>query len=383
MTTVISPFAQPSPKLRIKEGAPPLTRPTKEEIEAFPAEAQSLLASNWATQKRLLEVRKYNLKWLEGRHVLLAGATGPGLGGALATAVLGVGSAASITILGRDLKRSLNFETGSAMQAQAEAAGLGNRFTWLNDGMALEGKSLENILEALKSAGAERVVYFNTVAAALSGLLPDMPPVYVKDFDEAGLFQWQLKALNEKEIEVTKFVMGEMAVQFPKVLEDNGLTVEATVFADWRGSLDKIGRDPGKREYGRQGAYSTSLYLPKDILQQATRQAYGSGKVVMDIFYPMMRTRALPLIPGGMMMADVSETLMRKEGIKPVGVPELALGALDRVGKALTEGYDNPFPRLDSHDNHLDEWFYEVIQRLNNDEDSDFYYKRWISNFQN
>ena len=378
MTTVISPFAQPNPQLPVKEGAPPLTRPTKEEIETFPAEAQSLLESNWTTQKALLEAGKYDLKWLEGRHVLLAGATGPGLGGAFATAVLGVGSAASVTILGRDLKRSLNFETGSAMQAQAEAAGLGDRFTWLNDGMALEGKSLENILQALNSAEADRVVYFNTVAAALSGMLPDMPPVYVKDIDEEGLFQWQLRPLNEKEIEITKFVMGEMAVQFPKVLEDNGITVEATIFADWRGSLDKIGRDPGKREYGRQGAYSTSLYLPKDILQQATHAAYGSGKIVMDIFYPMMRTRALPLIPGGMMMADVSETLMRKEGIEPVGVPELALGALDRVGKALTEGYDNPFPRLDSHDNHLDEWFYEVVQRLNNNEDSDFYYKRWI-----
>lgn len=379
MTDLISPFATPDPNLPIKEGAPPLTRPTKEEIEAFPQEAQELLTANWATQKPLIESGQYNLNWLEGRHILLAGATGPGLGGAFATAVLGTGKAASVTVLGRDLKRSLNFETGKAMQAQAEAAGFGDRFHWLNDGMALEGNPLENILEALKSAGANRVVYFNTVAAALSGLLPGMPPVYVKDVDENGLFQWELRPLSEKEIEITKFVMGEMAVQFPKVLEDNGIIVEASVFADWRGSLDKIGRDPGKREYGRQGAYSTSLFLPKDILQEATRVAYGSKKIVMDIFYPMMRTRALPLIPGGITMADVSEKLMQKEGIRVVGVPELAVAALDRVGKALTQGYDNPFPRLDSHDAHLDEWFYEVIARLNNDENSDFYYKRWVN----
>lgn len=379
MTDVISPFATPDPSLPIKEGAPPLTRPTKEEIEAFPQEAQELLTANWATQKPLIESGQYNLNWLEGRHILLAGATGPGLGGAFATAVLGTGKAASVTVLGRDLKRSLNFETGKAMQAQAEAAGFGDRFHWLNDGMALEGNPLENILEALKSAGANRVVYFNTVAAALSGLLPGMPPVYVKDVDENGLFQWELRPLSEKEIEITKFVMGEMAAQFPKVLEDNGITVEASVFADWRGSLDKIGRDPGKREYGRQGAYSTSLFLPKDILQEATRAAYGSKKIVMDIFYPMMRTRALPLIPGGMTMADVSEKLMQKEGIRVVGVPELAVAALDRVGKALTQGYDNPFPRLDSHDAHLDEWFYEVIARLNNNENSDFYYKHWVN----
>jgi hypothetical protein len=174
--------------------------------------------------------------------------------------------------------------------------------------------------------------------------------------------------------------MGEMAIQFPRVLQENGIVVEAAVYADWRGSLDKVGRDPSFPEYGRQGAYSTSLYLPKEIIQNATRKAYGEkNQIVMDIFYPMMRTRALPLIPGGMTMANVNQTLMEKENIRWIEIPELALAALDRVGKALTEGYDNPFPRLDQHDAHLDEWFYEVVKRLNNDEDSNFYYKRWMS----
>ncbi|MDX1523513.1 MAG: hypothetical protein R3264_17940, partial [Anaerolineae bacterium] len=254
----------------------------------------------------------------------------------------------------------------------------GDRFRWLNDGMALEGKPLENLLAALKDAGAERVVYFNTVAAAISGLLPGMPPVFVKDVDESGLFQWQLLPLSEKEIAITKFVMGEMAVTFPQVLEDNGITVEATVFADWRGSLDKVSRDPAQFEYGRQGAYSTSLYLPKSILQQYTRDMVGSGKPVIDIFYPMMRTRALPLIPGGMTVAAINETLMNKEGVRRREIPELALMGLDFVGRALTEGYDNPFPRTDDHDAHLDEWLFEVLSRLNSDEDSDFYYKRWV-----
>ena len=374
MTELTSPFAKPYPGLPVREGAPPLTRPTKEEIAAFPAEAQQLLTATWAEQKSFLD--NYNLDWLEGRHVLLAGATGAGLGGALATAILGVGKVASLTVLGRDLKKSLNFETGKAMEMQAKEAGL--NFRWLNDGMAMEGKPLEKLLTALRENDVDRVVYFNTVAAALSGLLPDMPPVFVKDVDDEGLFQWQLTPLDEKAIEVTKFVMGEMAVQFPGVLEANGIAVEASVFADWRGSLDKIGRDPSRPEYGRQGAYSTSLYLPKESLQAYTQEHYGSDKVVMDIFYPIMRTRALPLIPGGMTMANITDTLMAKEGIRPVLVPELALGALDRVGKALTEGYDNPFPRLDSHDAHLDEWFYEVVARLNNDENSDFYYKRWM-----
>ena len=378
MTTVMSPFGKPDPTLRVKEGTPPLTRPTKEEIEAFPAEAQTLLDETWAAQESLLESGRYNLKWLEGRHILLAGATGPGLGGAFASAVLGVGGAASVTVLGRDIKRSLNFETGKVLEAKAAAAGLSERFNWFNDGMALEGKPLDNLVATLTAVGAEQVVYFNTVAAAISGLLPGMPPVFIKDVDDEGLFQWQLLPLSEKEIEITKFVMGEMAVRFPSVMEANGIDVEASVFADWRGSLDKISRDPAQREYGRQGAYSTSLYLPKEYLQAATREAYGTDTVMLDIFYPMMRTRALPLIPGGMTVAAVNETIMEVEGVRRREIPELALMGLDFVGKALTEGYDNPFPRTDSHDTHLDEWLFEVLTRLNDDEDTDFYYKRWM-----
>lgn len=377
--TIISPFGKATPGLRIKEGAPPLTKPTKEEIEAFPSEAHTLRDNTWAAQQALLAKGHYDLRWVEGRHILIAGGTGPGLGGAFATALLGDGRAASVTVVGRDLSRSINYETGKAMQAQAEAQNLGERFHWLNDGLALEGGPLEKLLAALKTAGAERVVYFNTVAAAISGLQPGMPPVFVKDVDDAGLFQWQLRDLNEKELEITRFVMGEMAVRFPAVLEANGIGVEASVFADWRGSLDKISRDPAQREYGRHGAYSTSLYLPKEYLQEDARAAFGTGRKVLDIFYPMMRTRALPLIPGGLTIAAVNEKIMHQEGVRRLDVPELALKGLDFVGKALTQGYDNPFPRTDAHDSHLDEWMFEVVARLTDDENSDFYYKRWIA----
>jgi hypothetical protein len=263
------------------------------------------------------------------------------------------------------------------MAARAEAAGFGSRFHWLNDGMGLDGRAFDGVVAALREAGADRVVYFNTVAAAISGLLPGMPPVYVKDVDESGLFQWQLTPLNEREVETTTFVMGEMAVRFPAALEAAGIGVDISVFADWRGSLDRVSRDPAKREYGRQGAYSTSLFLPKDILQEDARAAYGTGRKVLDIFYPMMRTRALPFIPGGMMVAGVMDTLMRREGVRPRGVPELALAALDRTGRARSGELDNPFPRLDSHDMHLDEWLWEVLARLNGDENSDFYFERW------
>ena len=377
--TITSPFGQAMPGLRIKEGAPPLTKPTKEEIETFPSEAHTLRDHTWTAQAPLIAGGQYDLQWVEGRHILIAGGTGPGLGGAFATALLGDGRAASVTVVGRDLSRSINYETGKAMQAQAEAQGLGERFHWLNDGLALEGAPLEKLLHALKTAGAERVVYFNTVAAAISGLQPGMPPVFVKDADEQGLFQWQLRELNEKELEITRFVMGEMAVRFPAVLESNGIGVEASVFADWRGSLDKVSRDPAQREYGRHGAYSTSLYLPKEYLQADARSAFGTKRKVLDIFYPMMRTRALPLIPGGVTIAAVNEKIMQREGVRRLDVPELALKGLDFVGKALTQGYDNPFPRTDAHDAHLDEWMFEVVARLNDDENSDFYYKHWLT----
>lgn len=379
MSEVISPFAKPMPSIRIKEGAPPVTRPTKEEIAAFPAEAEALLNEHWATQKELVDSGRYNLGWLAGRHFLLAGATGPGIGGALATALLNLlGDSGSLTILGRDLSRSINYETGVLMQQRAEIAGFGKRFHWINAPMELEGKNFETVVAALQEARADRIIYVNTVAAAISGMLPGRPSVYVKDVDEEGLFQWQLTSLDDRSIEITRYVMGTLAVEYPKALEKAGITVDIAIFADWRGSLDKIGRDPSRKEYGRQGAYSTSLHLPKEILHEAVSANYGSGKIMMDIFYPVMRTRALPFIPGGVTMANLYERLMQKEGIRRIGRAELALNTLQIIGRALTEGYDNPFPRLDGHEMPLDEWFYEIVSRLNNDENSDFYYKRWL-----
>ena len=379
MPDVISPFAKPMPDVPVIPGTPPITRPTKEEIETFPAQAEALLDSHWKKQETLLGSGTYDFDWLADRHFFLAGATGPGLGGALAPAVLNLlGLKGSLTIMGRDLSKSINYETGKQLQARAEAAGLGNRFQWLNANMELEGKNFEKVVDALKKAGADNLIYVNTIAAAISGVMPGLPPVYVKDVNEEGLFQWELPTLDERSIEITKYVMGTLAVEFPKALEKAGFTVDVVVFADWRGSLDTISQDPARVEYGRQGSYSTSLYLPKTILQAATSANYGSGKKVMDIFYPVMRTRALPLIPGGSAMANLYDKIKEKEGIRHIGRAELALDTLQVIGRALNEGYDNPFPRLDSHEIPLDFWYYEVLQRINNDENSAFYYKHWL-----
>ncbi len=375
-----SPFARPEPGVRIRQGVPELRRPNPEEIASFPEAAGQLVQSTWTEQQALVNTGPHRLEWLQGRHILLVGATGGGLGGALAVAVLHLlGDRGSLTVVARDLKKSVGYQSGLAMQSWAENAGWGKRFHWLNSGVAPDGKRLGEVVSALREAGADRVVYVNTVAAASSGMLPRCPPVFVKDVDEAGLFQWELPPLDERSIEATKFVMGTLAVEFPRALEESGIGVEAVAFTDWRGSLDHSSRDPDSPDYGRQGAYSTSLYLPKDIIQQATSSAYGSGKVVLDLFLPMMKTQALGMIPGGRAMYDLYETILKKDDVKRALPPELALDVLDRIGRAVEDGDDNPFPRLDQFEAPLDLYFLEVLSRLNQDENSDFYYRRWLS----
>ncbi len=374
-----SPFARPQPGLRVKKGTPPLRRPDPADVAAFPERARALLEATWSEQRGCVDRGEYDLDWVEGRHFLLVGGTGSGLGGALSAAVLDLlGDSGSLTVVARDLKRSLGYETGRVMKARAEERGLGPRFQWLNTGAALEGERLGKIIKALQAAGADRVVYVNTVAAASSGLLPGQTPVYVKDVDEEGLFQWELPPLDERSIEATKFTMGTMAVELPRVIEEAGVGVDAACFADWRGSLDRSSRDPASPDYGRQGAYSTSLYLPKEIIQASVSAAYRTGKIRIDCFLPVMKTQALSLVPGGVAMLGLYETLMEKAGIRPIRPPELALGVLERIGRSLQGEDDNPFPRLDAHEAPLDLWFLEVVTRLNEDEESEFYFRRWL-----
>lgn len=374
-----SPFARPAPGLPVREFVLRIPRPTPGEVVSYPAAASDLLDATGQSQAETLAKAPVDLRWIEGRHFLLAGGTGSGLGGSLATLLLKhLSDAGSLTIVARDLKKSVEFEMGRAMQERAEAAGLGARFRWLNDGLAREGEPFHKLVAALREVGADRVVYINTVAAASSGLLPGLPPVYVKDVGAEGLFQWQLRALNDRAVEATKFLMGTLAVTFPYELEKAGFAVEISAFADWRGSLDGCSRNPQNVEYGRQGPYSTSLYLPKRIIQEAASAAYRSGRLVIDCFFPVMRTRALSLIPGGTLMDLLYDSLMKRAGIRRFQAPHLAVAMLDRIGPALVGGYENPFPRFDLHDASIDLWFFEVLQRLNNDAESDFYYKRWI-----
>jgi len=372
-----SPFASPVEGGRIKEGAPAISRPSKEDVEAFPAEAAKLLDNNRSAQQAAAD--RYDVDWAKGKHFVIAGGTGLGIGCSVATAAMDlVTDGGSLTVIARDLSKSLGYTTGQELERRAGEAGLGDRFCWINDGIGLEGKALDTIVDALKGMNAEDVIYINSVAAASSGLLPDHPPVFVKDVDEEGLFQWQLTPLAERAIEATKFIMGDMAVQFTDALLDSGISVSATAFCDWRGSLDKPSRDPSNVEYGRNGAYSTSLYLPKDSIQEATAAAYGTDRKMVDVFFPVMRTRALPFIPGGTTMSYVYDKLMEKSGIRRVDVPELGLGMLDTIGKTLAQDDFNPFPRLDAHEMSLDGWFFEVVKQLNEETNSPFYYKNWF-----
>tara|TARA_B100001123_G_scaffold425819_1_gene539183 strand:+ start:160 stop:1296 length:1137 start_codon:yes stop_codon:yes gene_type:complete len=372
-----SPFADPTPGLRIQEGAPAVTRPSKEQIAAYPQDAANLLERVWDDQKPRIDSGEYDLSWIDGKHLVLIGATGRGIGGAIAIAGLNhLDRLGSLTVVGRDMKRSMEFESGVAMESAA--ADHADKFTWLNDGVAVEGEGFEKMLDLLKARGADQVIYVNGSAAASSGTLPDMPPVFVKDVDSDGLYQWQLSPLPERNIETTKLIMGELAVGFASALEAAGVGIECAAFCDWRGSLDRGSRNPDSSTYGRWGSYSTSLFLPKDIIQQATAEAYSQRKPWIDVFFPTMRTRALPFIPGGVMMSYLFEKVMDEGGIRRLDIPELGLAMLHQIGAKITGRDDNPFPRWDRHEEPLDLWLFEIMANLNDDESSDFFYKRWV-----
>ena len=374
-----SPFAQPAEGLRIKDYAMAVPRPSAEEAARFPDQARALLERIAAQQDVFLDRGEYKIESLRGRHFLLAGATGPGLGGAIETAARHLTEKeGSVTVLARDLTKSVGYEMGLQMMQRADEAGFGARYHLMNEGMSIEGVAFEKVIAALREANANDIIYVNTVAAAASGLLPGYPTVYVKDIDDEGLFQWRLMPLSESAIETTRTVMGRMAVAFPRALDAAGFRVAVTCYIDWRGSLDVLSRDPESDAYGRHGPYSTSLYLPKEFLQSDTIQSYGHGRTVIDCFLPVMRTRALGFIPGATPQWYLITRLMELSNIRRRDVPELALGVLDQISRAASGGPYNPFPRLDDHESPLDEWYRQIVLRLCDREDDEFYWKNWI-----
>jgi hypothetical protein len=377
MSELPSPWARVEPGMRIKEGAPAIQRPTKEQIEGFPNEANTLIDESWKNQKALIDEERYDASWLDGQHLVIVGGTGRGLGGAVSVIALNnLERLGSLTVIGRDMKRSMEFAFGTALQERA--AEHADKFHWLNGGISVEGDGFDAIVELLKDKGVKDAIYVNGVAAASSGLMPGLPPVYVKDIDEEGTYVWQLTELPERSIEATKSFMGTMTIQFPDALEAAGINVEVAAYADWRGSLDRGSRHPQSPTFGRWGSYSTSLYLPKDIIQDATRKAYADGRKWIDVFFPTMRTRALPYIPGGVVMSRVYDNVLRKSGISRIDIPELGLGMVHQIGQRLHDKDDNPFPRYDAHEAPFDEWLYEILNLLTDDESSKFYYEKWL-----
>ena len=375
---VSHPFAAPQEKLPIRHGAPPLRRPGKHDGPMLAAEATEVVEEYLAAQTAMTEARKADLQHLADRDVLVVGGTGSGIGGAISLALLNLGSPRTLTVISRDLRQSKEFYMGELVARLADNLHFGNRFWWSNEGVSSDGAGFDSILEGLKSRGAQNIVYFNCVAAASSGVREGFPEVFVKDIDDGGLFQWRLPTLTDREVHATTHIMGTMATAFPRRLAANGVTTSLSIYADWRGSLDVISRDPSRAEYGRQGPYSTSLFLPKDVIQAEVRSAFGTAENMIDIFYPMMRTRALRFIPGGHLGALLNSNLMRRESIREKGVPELAVESLAIASNALRYGVDNPFPRLDASDAALIEWYYEVLLRLTNDESSPFFFRYWV-----
>lgn len=378
-----SPYARPRDGVRVVQGVPAPERPDRDTRDALEArlktEAAELVES---TTKEQAALSQYDLGWLKDRHVVLAGATGQGLGGALAAAIMPrLGEKGTLTAIARDVRFSLGYYSADALKTKAEEHKLGERFRFSDRGLALDGPAFDDLVATLKDLKASDVVYLNMVAAANSGVMPGAPPIYVVDVDKDGLFQWELPPLNDKQVELSRFVMGEMATQFPATLAKAGVTTAVEGYAGWRGSHDKISRLPEREEYGRQGAYSGSLWLPKDVLDTYIDEANAGdtrGRVVQVHMFPIMRTRALAFIPGGMAMAGVIENLMKREGIAVRSIPDLAMSMLDRLGKAVAGKAPAPWQFHDTHEIPLDGWFEHVVRRLTNDEASPYHFKKWI-----
>jgi len=52
---------------------------------------------------------------------------------------------------------------------------------------------------------------------------------------------------------------------------------------------------------------------------------------------------------------------------------------LQGIEKVLRLDCFNPFPRLDTHEESLDLWCYEILKNITDDKFSNFYYKKWIN----
>lgn len=374
-----SPFASPFKNLPIREYIPTVEKPSKEAAQKYPVEAERILDNIWRRHTELLPSGRFDPFWAKGRHFLLAGATGPGVGGAIeGIARRMTKEAGSVTVVSRNLSRSVEFEMARQMEERAAVQGFGNRYHALNDGLALEGPAFDKTVEALKEAGADDLIYVFGIADAVAGVLPGFPEIYVKDIDEDGVFQWKLSTLNDQAVSMTRFVMGELAVEFPRRLREAGFRVAVSCFMDYRGSLDKISRDPDSPHYGREGAYSTSLYLPKEYLQAETSAAYGTERIVIDCFVPVLANRFLGYIPGAKPQSFIYDRMMKLSNIFRRDIPEIGLNMMNAVGRAIHSESFNPYPRLDRHETPLDEWYWEVLTRLNNESGSRFFWKKWI-----
>jgi hypothetical protein len=146
MSELPSPFARVEPGMRIKEGAPAIQRPTKEQIEGFPDEANNLIDESWKDQKALIDAGSYDTSWLDGQHLVIVGGTGRGLGGAVSVIGLhNLDRLGSLTVIGRDMKRSMEFSFGTALQERA--ADHADKFHWLNDGISVEGDGFNAIVD--------------------------------------------------------------------------------------------------------------------------------------------------------------------------------------------------------------------------------------------
>jgi hypothetical protein len=230
-----------------------------------------------------------------------------------------------------------------------------------------EGAVFQALTDGLRANEADDLIVIHCVAAAKSGITRHQPQIYTRDVDtQDNLIEDMLPRIDDGDILFNTQIMGQSTYEFPDALREAGFNVTQQHTCDWRGSRDEESRNPESEAYGRQGAYSGSLWQPKAAIQAFTVQAALAGRRdVVDHFFPTMRTRALGFIPGGVALANLFENLMRIRNVRHIGIPELALRMLTCIRVNVEDpSTHEPFVYHDRHEAALDPEAFDALKNL-------------------
>jgi len=326
--------------------SPMLRRPAPEEIDSFPAEAAGP-GGDVACAREAGAEGGYCLDWLKVGISCLQGPQGrfgrcPGCVPASPVARLRQPDRDW-----QDLTRSLGYETGLSLTSLAHDLGCGQRFRWLNCGvpsMAPDWKKLQSS----EGSRADSLVYVNTVAAR-AAVSAGAAAGLCQGLDEDGGLPVGAAAVGHAQRRSNPLRHGHTGGGVSKGAGRARHPVAASAFADYREvwtwaaatricmrtaardifhkSVPAQGRDPGSGGRGlRYRQNHGGCFLPLDGHPRSRPDPRRCGE--LPHFRPPFAARGYPACP--------------KE--------ELALGMLDRIGRAVLRKDDDPFPRLVTHE---------------------------------